>query len=51
MYEAFNSQSFYGKDFAMSDEDFKTQKRLLGRELSGYEDFIKAEVAEWTRKE
>ena len=50
MFEAFNSRTFNGKGFAMSDEEFETQKRLLGREPSGYEDFVKAEVAEWTKK-
>lgn len=50
MYEAFNSRSFHGKGFALSDDDFENQKKLLGREPSGYEDFVKAEAAEWTRK-
>ena len=52
MYEAFNGHSFSGgKGFAMSDEEFETQKRLLGREPRGYEEFVKAEAAEWTQKD
>ena len=49
MYETFNLRSFNGKGFAISDEEFEDTKRLLGREPNGYEDFVKAEVAEWTK--
>ena len=50
MYEVFNQQCFYGKGFAFNDEEFEAQKKLLGREPSSYEDFIKAEVAAWTKE-
>ena len=50
MYEVFNQQCFYGKGFAFNDEDFEAQKRLLGREPSSYEDFVKAEVKAWTKE-
>ena len=50
MYEVFNHQCFYGKGFAFNDEEFEAQKRLLGREPSSYEDFVKAEVAAWTKE-
>ena len=49
MYETFNSRSFGGKGFAISDEQFEDTKKLLGREPYGYEEFVKAEVAEWTK--
>ena len=51
MYEVFNHQCFYGKGFAFNDEEFDAQRRLLGREPSSYEDFVKAEVAAWTQKQ
>ena len=49
MYETFNFKNFNGKGFAISEEQFEDTKKLLGREPSGYEDFVKAEVAEWTK--
>ena len=51
MYEVFNQQCFYGKGFAFNDEEFEAQKRLLGREPISYEDFVKAEVAAWTKEQ
>ena len=50
MYEVFNHQCFYGKGFAFNDEEFEAQKKLLGREPSSYEDFVKTEVAAWTKE-
>lgn len=49
MYETFNSKNFHGKGFAISEEEFEDTKRLLGREPYGYEEFVKAEAAEWTK--
>lgn len=49
MYETFNSKNFHGKGFAISEEEFEDTKRLLGREPDGYEEFVKAEAAEWTK--
>ena len=49
MYETFNAKSFGGKGFAISEEQFEDTKKLLGREPRGYEEFVKAEVAEWTK--
>ena len=49
MYETFNSQCFFGKSFAISDEQFEDSRKLLGREPNGYEEFVKAEIAAWTK--
>lgn len=45
MYEIFGNMGF-----GMTDEDYETQKELLGKEPSNYEDFVKRIGAEW-RKE
>lgn len=33
----------------MSDEEFENQKKLLGREPRGYEEFVKTEADQWTK--
>lgn len=45
MYEIFGNMGF-----GMTDEDYETQKELLGKEPSNYEEFVKRVGAEW-RKE
>ncbi|KAI4107563.1 MAG: hypothetical protein L6R37_001523 [Teloschistes peruensis] len=45
MYELFEKIKF-----AMSDEEYETQKELLGKEPSSYEEFVKRTGAEWKKE-
>ena len=42
MYEVFRKQPF-----GMTEDQFEEQKRLLGREPSNYEEFVREEAAAW----
>lgn len=42
MYELFTKIKF-----GMSDEEYETQKELLGKEPNSYEEFVKRTGAEW----
>lgn len=42
MYQLFNSMGF-----GMTEEEYKTQKELLGKEPSGYEEFVKRTGTVW----
>ncbi|KAL8690899.1 MAG: hypothetical protein Q9218_003751, partial [Villophora microphyllina] len=45
MYELFEKLKF-----GMSEEEYKTQTELLGKEASSYEDFVKKTAAEWNKE-
>lgn len=37
-------------EFGMTEEDYKTQRELLGKEPSDYEEFVKRTGAEWKKE-
>lgn len=45
MYELFGKMAF-----ALTDEEYETQKELLGKEPNDYEEFAKKTGAEWIKE-
>ncbi|KAL9129305.1 MAG: hypothetical protein Q9217_002216 [Psora testacea] len=50
MFDLFEEKLFNGKGFSLSDDEYEDQKRLLGREPIGYEEWVERHAAEWKRE-